>query len=74
MPSSIHRALSAIAVVAGSISLTCALSACNAHRRHVPAANVIVVPGRGQVSGTIDASRMDWLSRFISAGSGSAGR
>ena len=74
MPSSIHRALSAIAVVAGSISLTCALSACNAHRRHVPAANVIVVPGRGQVSGTIDASHMDWLSRFISAGSGSAGR
>ena len=74
MPSSVHRTLSAIGVVAGSMSLTCTLSACDTHRCHGPTANVIVVPGRGQVSGTIDATRMDWLSRFISAGSDTAGR
>ena len=72
MPSSIHRTMVAV-TVAGSIALTCALSACEA-RRHGPAANVIVVPSPGQVSGTIDGSRMDWLSRFTRAESGTAGR
>lgn len=72
MPSSIHRTLVAVSV-AGSIALTCALSACEA-RRHGPAGKVIVVPSPGRVSDTIDGSRMDWLSRFMGAESRTAGR
>jgi hypothetical protein len=82
MPSSTPRALTAVAVAitaAASIGLILAASSCDAPRhdaphRQVPAANVVVVPNPEQVTGTIDTSGMDWLSRCVAIGSGAAGR
>lgn len=77
MSSSIRRALVAAAIAAaavGSIFLVLTGSACDAPRRLAPAPQLIVIPRPDQVTGTIDASRMDWLSRFIDSESGKAGR
>jgi hypothetical protein len=66
-------ALAAVAAI-GSIVLVLVESSCDAPRRIVPGTNVIVIPGSGQVTGTIDASRVDWLSRFVDGESSTAGR
>jgi len=62
------------AAVAGLLGLTYAVWAGDTPRHAAPATNVIVVPGPDQVSGTVNASGMDWLNRFSGAGSVSAGR
>jgi hypothetical protein len=68
-----RRAVAAVAV-AGLLGLGYAVWAGNAARHAAPRTNVIVVPGPNQVSGTVDPSGMDWLSRFSGAGAASAGR
>lgn len=77
MPSSIRQALVAAAIATaavGSILLVLTAMSCDASQHVRPAPQLIVVPGPDQVTGTIDASRMDWLSRFIDSESGTAGR
>jgi hypothetical protein len=82
MSSSTRRILAVVAAIAaaGSVGLIFAAMSCDAAphdvpRRDAPAPSVIVVPGPEQVTGTIDASRMDWLSRFVDGtASGTAGQ
>jgi len=74
MPVSPRRAMAAVVAVAGLLGLVYAVWPGNAARHAAPGTNVIVVPGPDQVSGTVDTSGMDWLSRFSGAGSVSTGR
>lgn len=80
MPFSSRRISTAVAMAAiGTIGLAFAASACDrphhdAPSRAVPTPTVIVVPRPDQVTGTIDASDMNWLSRIVGTGSAAAGR
>lgn len=69
-----RRALFAVVAIVGLVGLSYVFWAGDTARRAVPGANVIVVPGPDQVSGSLDPSGMNWLSRFTGTGSVSAGR
>jgi hypothetical protein len=69
-----RRSVAAALAVAGLLGLVFAVWPGDTARQAVPGTSVIVVPGPDHVSGTVDASGMDWLSRFSGAGSVSAGR